>query len=231
VTKILLIHDITVNSEQLAQNLRNQRWISEVATVTDLREALHCLSRRVFDVALLNMASAQSMTILRTITANGSSLPVIALGVPEVADRVLACAEAGAAGYLPKRGSFSDLLGVVQSVARGEAVLSPRIAATLLRRVATLAAQGQPDANHARLTPREREVLALIEKGWSNKDIAEHLSIEVRTVKNHVHNIFDKLRVRSRGEAAAVARTVLSTIPLAPRPSLNEDGSLPRAPG
>ncbi|MGH8931650.1 MAG: LuxR C-terminal-related transcriptional regulator [Egibacteraceae bacterium] len=211
--QILIIDDIRVNSEQLAQSLCDQRWISEVATATDLQEALHCLAKYVFDVVLLSMASAQSMTILRTITGNVSSPPVIALGVPEVEEHVLACAEAGAAGYLPKRGSFADLLRVMKSVARGEAVLPPRIAATLLRRVATLAAQGQPDPNHARLTPREREVLALIEKGWSNKDIARHLSIEVRTVKNHVHNIFDKLRVRSRGEAAAVARTALSTIP------------------
>ncbi len=229
--QILLIDDIRVNSEQLAQNLCDQRWISEVATATDLQEALHCLAKHVFDVALLNMASAQSMTILRTITGNASSLPVIAFGVPEVEEHVLACAEAGAAGYLPKWGSFTDLLRVMKGVARGEAVLPPRIAATLLRRLAALAAQGQPAPSHARLTPREREVLALIEKGWSNKDIARHLSIEVRTVKNHVHNIFDKLRVRSRGEAAAVARTVLSTLLPLPPPSLREEANPPGASG
>jgi len=218
---ILLIDDMTVHSEQLARSLRDERWISVVAAVTDLEEALECLTNQDFDVALLNMASAESMTILRTISGKMSSLPVIALGVPEVEEHVIACAEAGAAGYLPKKGAFTDLLRVMKSVARGETVLAPRIAATLLRRVATLAAQGQPDPRHSRLTPREREVLALLEQGSSNKDIARCLAIEVRTVKNHVHNILDKLQVRSRGEAAAQARIALGTTPSGPLGSLN----------
>lgn len=210
VLQVLLIDDIRVNSEQLAQGLRYERSISEVATVTTLQEALHCLAERVFDMALLNMAATKSLAILHAITAHDRSPPVIALGVPEIEEHVIACAEAGAAGYLPKRGSFADLLTVMNSVARGETVCSPRMAAMLLRRVATLAAQQEPDPRNARLTPREHQVLVLIEQGLSNKDIARRLSIEVRTVKNHVHNIFDKLHVRSRGEAAARARAALS---------------------
>ncbi len=167
------------------------------------------------------MVAAKSMAILRAITGTERSLPVIALGVPDVEEHVLACAEAGAAGYLPKPGSFADLLTVMQSVARGETVCSPRIAATLLRRVAMLAAAQEPDPRPARLTPREREVLALIEQGLPNKAIARTLSIEVRTVKNHVHNILDKLQVGGRGEAAALARGVLGAT--SPVPPLSTD--------
>lgn len=186
--RVLLIDDIRVNSEQLARSLLGERWISEVTTVTTMQEALTHLAERGFDLALLSMAAAKSMTILRAITGNERPLPVIALGVPDVEEHVLACAEAGAAGYLPKPGSFADLLTVMQSVARGETVCSPRIAATLLRRVAMLAAAQEPDPRPARLTPREHEVLALMEQGLSNKAIARTLSIEVRTVKNHVQH-------------------------------------------
>jgi DNA-binding NarL/FixJ family response regulator len=222
--RVLLIDDIRVNLEQLAQSLSDERWIGEVTAVTNLHEALGCLTEQAFDVALLNMSSVRSMTVLRAITDNDRSLPVIALGVSETEEHVLACAEAGAAGYLPKRASFADLLAVMKSVARGETVCSPRIAARLLRRVAMLAAQQQPDPRQARLTPRQHQILTLIEQGLSNKDIASHLSIEIRTVKNHVHNIFDKLQVRSRGEAAVWARQarealgVMSAMPFAPTP-------------
>ncbi|MGH8905739.1 MAG: LuxR C-terminal-related transcriptional regulator [Egibacteraceae bacterium] len=209
--RVLLVDDVRINAEQLASGLRNEQWVSQVTMATSLQEALTCLAEQVFDVVMLSMVVPRSMTILRAITDNDRSPSVIALGVPEVEDHVLACAEAGAAGYLPKRGSFADLMAVMKSVACGETVCSPRIAATLLRRVATLATAQEPCARPARLTPREREVLALIEQGLSNKAIAKSLSIEVRTVKNHVHNIFDKLQVRCRGEAASLARTTLGT--------------------
>jgi DNA-binding NarL/FixJ family response regulator len=93
-------------------------------------------------------------------------------------------------------------------VTRGEFLCSPGTAATLLRRVAALAAERHTADNGARLTPREQQVVRLIDEGLSNKEIARRLSIEVRTVKNHVHSILEKLQVRRRGEAAARMRAV-----------------------
>jgi len=88
-------------------------------------------------------------------------------------------------------------------------VCSPRVAGALLRRIAALATDGRSDRVPAHLTNREREIMGLIDEGLSNKEIAKRLRIEVATVKNHVHNILEKLQVHRRGEAAARVRAAL----------------------
>jgi two-component system nitrate/nitrite response regulator NarL len=103
-------------------------------------------------------------------------------------------------------GSLDDLASAVASVRRGEVLCSPGMAAGLFRRVAALARERGLDPIEEKLTARELEVLRLIEEGRSNKEIASLLSIEVPTVKNHVHRILEKLHVHRRSEAAARAR-------------------------
>ena len=83
---------------------------------------------------------------------------------------------------------------------------SPRLVAIMFRQLAVLAGPVRHDADAAQLTGREREIVQFIDEGLSNKEIARLLSIEVSTVKNHVHNILDKLQVTRRGEAAARLR-------------------------
>jgi len=127
---------------------------------------------------------------------------VIALGVTGDDDEVVACAEAGVTGYLLRDQPFDALLPVIASAAAGEVTCPPVIAAALLRGMGRRGS-GQR-ALASRMTPREREVLLLIEAGLTNKEIARKLNIEIRTVKNHVHNLMEKLNVRRRGEAAAL---------------------------
>jgi DNA-binding NarL/FixJ family response regulator len=93
---------------------------------------------------------------------------------------------------------------------------SPWMAATLLRRVATLAVDRAPSPPEATLTRRELEIVALIDEGLSKKQIAWQLSIEIATVKNHVHNILEKLHVERRTEAAARVRHAAGPSPSAP---------------
>jgi two-component system nitrate/nitrite response regulator NarL len=97
---------------------------------------------------------------------------------------------------------------VVRSVTRGETLCSPRIAATLFRRVAALAADRRvgDERTLRRLTRRERQIVDLIADGLSNKEIAHRLQIEFATVKNHVHNILEKLQVTRRADAVAALR-------------------------
>jgi len=163
-------------------------------------------------VVLLDTAIPDNVWIVRALVAAVPGPKVVALAVPEVEREVLACAEAGVAGYVTREGSVEDLVAAVESVARGEMVISPRMAATLLQRVATLALEQSPAAIEARLTTREVEILDLIDQGLSNKEIARRLTIELSTVKNHVHNILEKLNVTRRGEAAARARAARERI-------------------
>ncbi|HEX7241600.1 MAG TPA: response regulator transcription factor, partial [Longimicrobiaceae bacterium] len=125
--------------------------------------------------------------------------------IVETEDVVLACAEAGVSGYVSRGASLDDLVGALRSVARGELVCSPHIAGSLFRRVAALSERREASPA-AVLTPREREILGLIDQGLSNKEISRRLRIELSTVKNHVHNLLEKLQVSRRGAAAACLR-------------------------
>jgi DNA-binding NarL/FixJ family response regulator len=104
--------------------------------------------------------------------------------------------------------SLTDLLALMCKVAAGEMSCSPAVSAILLRRLSTLASQRQPAARELGLTTREAQILRMLELGRSNQDIAVQLSIAVHTVKNHVHSLLTKLRVRTRAEAAALSRSV-----------------------
>jgi len=109
---------------------------------------------------------------------------------------VLLCAEAGAAGYVPCDGTIDNLVDTIHSVARGELLCSPRIAATLFRALHVRVPKPDADRLALTLTAREREIAPLIDRGLSNKEIAAHLRIEAATVKNHVHNLLESFRSR-----------------------------------
>ncbi len=130
----------------------------------------------------------------------------MALGVSDDPQSVLEFVEAGAVGYVTQSASLDDLVAAVEAAARGEGHCSARVAGSLFRRVAKLAGERPPDTDLASLTERERQILGLVERGMSNKEIARQLRVKVPTVKNHVHNILGKLGVSRRGAAAALVR-------------------------
>ncbi|WP_412539004.1 response regulator transcription factor [Longispora sp. K20-0274] len=201
--RLLLVDDARLYAEPLADRLRGEERISTVDTASDPAQAEREIAAGPVDVALVNAAMGLAMVRLLSGTHR---IRTVALGVTESEAEVLALVEAGVRGYLPRDGSFADLLTVLDHVGRDELLCPPRIAAALGRRLAALAARLPPAAPSVPLTPRELEVLGLLTEGLSNKDVARVLSIEIRTAKNHVHNILDKLGVNSRGEAAALAR-------------------------
>jgi DNA-binding NarL/FixJ family response regulator len=153
------------------------------------------------------METPGSLGLVRRIRRSAPGVHVVALAVPDDENSVVNCAEAGVAGYVTRDQSIEDVIAAVESVARDEMIASPRLAATLLRRVTALAAhRGASGPAEARLTPRELEIVALIGQRRSNKQIARDLCIEVNTVKNHVHSILKKLHVDRRADAAERVR-------------------------
>jgi two-component system nitrate/nitrite response regulator NarL len=152
------------------------------------------------------MATAGSLGMVRGIAGMAPDIKVVALAVAETEDDIVSCAEAGIAGYVPREGSGADLLWTIEHVARGEAPCSPRVAATLMRRVAALAAERRPASRGVRLTPRQRQIVGLIGQGLSNREIAQRLCIELSTVTNHVHSALEKLGTHRRAEAVALLR-------------------------
>jgi DNA-binding NarL/FixJ family response regulator len=154
------------------------------------------------DVVLLDVTTEESATVVRDVERLRPRTPVVALGVAEAEADMLACIEAGVAGLVSRDASFDELVATLECASRGEVQCSPRFAGTLARRVASLAARRDADPAAERLTARECEIIALIEQNLSNKEIAVRLGIEVATVKNHVHNLLEKLQVHRRSDVA-----------------------------
>jgi len=144
--------------------------------------------------------------------ASAAQAPIVVLGLPDDEREVIALAESGVLGFVEREASLEDLIASVVSAARREASFPPRIATTLLRRVTALSARQTP-VDDPQLTVRERQIVELIAEGLSNKEIAARLFIEVATVKNHVHNILEKLQVSRRSDA--VARLKIVPLPTA----------------
>jgi DNA-binding NarL/FixJ family response regulator len=108
--------------------------------------------------------------------------------------------EAGASGFILKNATVKEFLSTIRSVAKGEKVLPPLLTGSLFSHVAELALKKGKGklTNTVRMTKREREIIALIADGLSNKEIAHQLNIATHTVKSHVHNIMEKLALHSR---------------------------------
>jgi DNA-binding NarL/FixJ family response regulator len=205
-TRVLILAEIGVHRDALAGSLGSDERFDVVGVSAEPEEAVTAVAEVGPEIVLVDMPTPAGANAVRTLVAAAPEIKVVALAVPEVERDVIAFAEAGAAGYVACEGSMDDLVAAVESVARGECLLSPEIAAKLFRRVATLAREPRLEPIDERLTARELDVLRLIEEGFSNKEIATALSIELPTVKNHVHSILEKLNVSRRTAAVARAR-------------------------
>lgn len=199
--KLFIVAPIRLYRDGLAQVLGTQPEIEVVGTAASAADAVALLESLTVDLVLIDRAMPESLDVIRFV---GGALPaprVVALAVEDQDDDVLACAEAGVSAYVSRQGSLDDLLRALTGAVRGELHCSPQVAGTLLRRVATLASHRGVEREESALTAREREIVVLIERRLSNKEIARALGIEVATVKNHVHNLLEKLQVRRRADA------------------------------
>jgi DNA-binding NarL/FixJ family response regulator len=152
----------------------------------------------------LHMPELGGIEATRRIVETSPHIGVLVLTMIEDDDAVFAAMRAGARGYLLKGSSQSEILHAIRAVGSGEAVFGPAIAQRLIDYFA--AGSSGPAQAFPELTQREREVLELIARGESNAAIARRLVISQKTVRNHVSNIFTKLRVADRAQAIVKAR-------------------------
>jgi two-component system nitrate/nitrite response regulator NarL len=204
--QIVIVSDSRLYREGLALSLARIDRVAVVGSAGSLVSAIACIADTCPDVVLLDISMVGGLTLPSALGSTGTRVKIIAFSVAETENEICACAEAGIAGYISRDGSAEDLVSAVESTMRGEVLCPPRVVASLFRRLAQFARTiGQPGPGST-LTGREHEILALIDKGLSNKQIARQLRISIATVKNHIHNLLDKLGVRRRGEAVAVMR-------------------------
>lgn len=197
--RLLLVGDVRLFRELLANAVAEEDCLEVVGSAScDVAAMASGMSGP--DVVVVDMAS---LTIPDGMHALATALPdakIVAVGVPDDEDSVVALLEAGASGYLTAEQPFTDLVIAVEAAWNGELPCPPRLSAALARRIATLAADNKREAGNGGLTPRQREIASLIADGLSNKQIARRLLIEQATVKNHVHSILVKLGVSRRDQ-------------------------------
>jgi two-component system, NarL family, response regulator LiaR len=200
---VLIVDDHSVVREGLRAFLQLQDGLEVVGEAADGVEAIAAASRLEPDVILMDlvMPGLGGVAAMRRLREEAPGARVIVLTSFLDDDKLLPALRAGAAGYLLKNAEPQDVARAVRAAHAGEAVLDPVVAARL---VETLAAEdGQEPLD--RLTPREREVLVLIGRGFSNKRIAGELELSEKTVKTHVGHVLAKLGVTDRTQAAVVA--------------------------
>lgn len=210
-TQILIVDDSKLYREYLASVI-SAHGVYPPSIAWDLPTLTAAVNETMPRIILLNMATRNSEMLLHHALNIGAGVRVIVMGMSEDDESdIVACAEAGVAGYFLRNESLDDLLLLMGKVAGGESLCSPKVSAILLRRLSTLASQRQRTTEDLDLTAREAQILGLLELGHSNKEIAEQLCIAVHTVKNHVHSLLTKLGVSTRAQAAALARTIRYT--------------------
>lgn len=206
IARVVICSPVRLFSDGLAQALARDAEIVVAATERDLDRCLATLRESTAQIALVDVSDGDGAAAVAALRAGAPDAPIVAIGPSEDADEILALAEAGVGAYITREQSLDDLRAAVSGLVRGEALCAPRLTALLLGRLSALA--GERDRTKAlALTPRESEILELIAQGKSNKQIALALTIELATVKNHVHHILDKLDVDRRGEAVDLLRT------------------------
>lgn len=205
--RVLLIEDARGYRETLANLLAHAPGYTCAGAFPNAAEALRQLPRLQADVALvdLSLEGMSGLDCIRRLRELQPGLHILVLTVSDDVDKVFAAVQAGAHGYLWKRTSFPALLEAIAEAHDGGAPITPHLARRMLE---VLRAAPVPGTGDVTLTSREIEVLELLVRGHSNKEIARKLDRAVPTIKEHLRHIYEKFHVRSR--AGAVARYLQS---------------------
>jgi DNA-binding NarL/FixJ family response regulator len=204
---LVLIDDNRLLREGIAEMIHAQPGFRVLAAFADVDEAITKVREAKPEVVLLDFGLEDHDSLSLTATVHGEvpEARVIIMGLLPLQEDVADYVRAGASGFIMKDASFEDFFATIRAVAGGAEVLPQALTNSLFSQIARNAARGSKvrvlDA--VRLTKREHQVIDLLGEGLSNKDIATRLHIAVHTVKSHVHNVLEKLALRSRLEVAA----------------------------
>jgi DNA-binding NarL/FixJ family response regulator len=211
-TTIIIINRSRLERDLIVRTFNASKCFDAIGCA-NAKDALSIITETRAEVVIVSMTDREIFSAAKDIVSMGYGAIVVASGVELRSDAVVRCAQAGISGYIEFEASADEWVTTVTAAMNGE-VDNPKIAGILLKylaqetthtprmswRVADDIAQS---AKRVGLTPRERQIMGLIDKGLSNKAIANELHVESSTVKNHVHAILQKYGVRHRGEAAA----------------------------
>jgi DNA-binding NarL/FixJ family response regulator len=205
--KVLIADDHALFREGTHSLIDHEKDMDVVGEASDGEETIKLVTELHPHVVLMDIAmpKVNGIEATRRIKADFPSTAVLILTAYDNDQYIVALLEAGAAGYLLKNVSGSDLVNAIRAVYAGEAVLHPAIAQKVFSRLGSTGRESHEPVQHDELSEREMEILRLAAKGMSNQDIATQLYLSRRTVQAHLANIFRKMDVGSRTEAVLQA--------------------------
>jgi two-component system, NarL family, nitrate/nitrite response regulator NarL len=207
--RILVVWAVRYTRESLVEILERDPQVASVTQCASLAEATVLAAGSHADILLFDARTPDGPALVRRALDIAPDMRIIACSVRETEDEIIAWAEAGVIGYIPRTAALADFLRLIVDIHNGEQTSSGRVVTGLLRRIATAARRrshrdgGLP---LPALTRRERQAAELITGGLSDKEIARQLNISLATTKSHVHNLLGKLNVQRRSQVADCLR-------------------------
>ncbi len=205
--RILIADDHSLMRQGLKQILEIEKEFEIIGLATDGIDAINkCLELKP-DIILLdiNMPNMNGIQTLRRIKDMGLNTKVIMLTIHDDREYLFETINIGAEGYVLKDAEASSLIKAIKDVFSGESYIHPSLASEFVKEYKKRGKGTDKDSSKERLTRREYEVIILIAEGMNNREIGEQLFISEKTVKNHVSNIFKKIDVNDRTQAAIYA--------------------------
>ena len=203
--KVLLADDKEIFREGLARLLEEQEYIEVVSQCANGKQAIKDVKETKTDVVLIdsNILDCGSNEATREIKKSSPQVRVAVLTDSENERELFSAIESGATGYLQKDTKVEDLVKSIDLIGKGEVVVSPPLAEKLVGKFASMRQREAEEPTG--LTDREVEIVKLLAKGLTNKEMAETLFVAENTVKVHIKNILEKLQLRNRQQLAAYA--------------------------
>jgi len=198
---IIVLTPVRLLGDGLAACFSSRSDMQAIAVVNDLASLRDKLSTGEAQAVLIDVTQGVDLFDVRAIAFDWPNVPLVALGLTEQRQEVIRCGRAGFSGYVARDASIDALCNSLLEIVAGRLACPPEISGGLLRALFRPEPDStEPDRNLA-LTRRESEVLELLGRGFSNKEIANELCLSVATVKHHVHHVLEKLKLERRSQA------------------------------
>jgi two-component system, NarL family, nitrate/nitrite response regulator NarL len=198
---VIVLSPIRIFGDGLAACFNCRSDISVVAVINDLARLRESLETTDSEVVVIDVTQGIDLFDVRTIATQFPDVPLLALGLNEQRQEVISCGCKGFAGYIPRDASIDVLCNTLRDVVAGRLTCPPDISCGLLRALFRRSPPPEDSAVDLALTRRESEVLGLLGRGLSNKEIGSELCLSVATVKHHVHHLLEKLKLQRRTQA------------------------------
>jgi two-component system response regulator NreC len=206
--RILIVDDHALVRSGLSALLGSKPHLEVVGEAAEGNEAIRQAAALRPDVVLMDLSMPHGKDGLATTAELKKTLPnvqVLILTMHDDEEYLFRAIHVGASGYLLKSAPHDELVSAIESVHQGNAYLNPNATKRLMSEYLDRLKRGENIDTYESLSEREKEVLALIAKGYSNKEISEHLTLSVKTVETHKGNLMEKLNVRTRPELVKYA--------------------------